>query len=130
MNRIVQIKMFNDILDQFFGYLESNFPIFKSDIIITKSSVDFLRKNNPRLVVEQFMKYTSPYSKQIFSCDETFFINFEKNFTKTQLTTDNILAGLKIKNMWISPDISDKQKAYIWLYFQKLIKAGEKVLLL
>jgi hypothetical protein len=43
------------------------------------------------------------------------------------LTTDNILFGSKIRNIWMSRDITDNQKAHIWLYFQKLLKAGEKV---
>lgn len=128
MNKIVQIKIFNDILDQFFEYLENNFPYFKSDIILTKSATVFIRNSNPRLVVEQFMSLVSPYQQQIFDCNENFFLDFENNLTKSGLTVDNVLAGMKIKNMWLSEEITDRQKAYIWLYFQKLLKAGEKVI--
>jgi hypothetical protein len=128
MNKIVQIKIFNDILDQLFDFLESNFPFFKSDLVLTRSTIDFIRKSNPRLVVEQFMTYVDAYKKQIFDCNEDFFMNFESNLSPNDLTSENILVGMKIKNMWQSPDTSDKQKAYIWLYFQKLIKAGERVI--
>lgn len=128
MNKIIQIKIFNDILDQFFEYLENNFPYFKSDIILTKSTTVFIRNSNPRLVVEQFMNLVSPYQQQIFDCNEDFFLDFEKNLNKSDLTGDNLLAGMKIKNMWLSEEITDHQKAYIWLYFQKLLKAGEKVI--
>ena len=51
MSKIVQIKIFNDILDQFLDYLENNFLMFKSDIILTRSTVDFIRRSNPRLVI-------------------------------------------------------------------------------
>ena len=69
MNKIVQIKIFNDILDQFFEFLETNFPFFKSDIMLTRSTAEFIRRSNPRLVVEQFMSLVGPYNQQIFECD-------------------------------------------------------------
>lgn len=128
MNKIVQIKIFNDILNQFFNYLENTFPACKSDLLITKNAIQFIRNSNPRLIIEQFMKLLTPYRKQIYECDEDFFLNFESNFLQADLTSENILHGMKIKKVWMSPDTTDKQKAYIWLYFQKLLRAGENVL--
>ena len=128
MSKIVQIKIFNDILDQFFDYLETHFLIFKSDIILTKSTVDFIRRSNPRLVVEQYMSYVSPYEKYIFECDEQFFFNFDINLQQIGLTSDDILFGNKIRNIWLSSDTNDNQKAHIWLYFQKLLRAGKRVM--
>ncbi len=125
MNRIVQIKIFNNLLDQFFTFLEDSFPLFKSDIMLAKSTTEFIRNSNPRLVVEQFMGIVTPYTKHIFSCNEEFFIDFERNL---DVRSENLLSGMKIRNMWLSDDITDKHKAYIWMYFQKLIKAGEKVM--
>lgn len=127
MNKIVQIKIFNDILDQFFDYLEVNFPDFRSDLLLTRSTTEFIRNSNPRLVVEQFMTSVIPYQNEIFSCNENFFLNFENNLNCNDLTTENILVGMKIKKMWLSSDTSQTKKAWIWLYFQKLLKAGEKV---
>lgn len=131
MNKIVQIKIFNDILDQFFGYLENEFSYFRSDIILTKSSIEFIRKSNPRLVVEQFLEYVSPYSKQITECDDDFFLNFEQNMG---LDKDNILYGLKLKSFWVensnqNPEKTLRQKATIFYYFQKLLKSASKVVL-
>jgi hypothetical protein len=125
MNRIVQIKIFNDILDQFLSFLESNFPLFKSDVMLARSTTEFIRNSNPRLVVEQFMTIVNPYKKQIFSCSEDFFLDFERNLN---VTSDNLLSGVKIRKMWVSDEITDTHKAYIWMYFQKLIRAGEKVI--
>lgn len=127
MSKIVQIKIFNDLLDQFFDFLETNFKLFKSDIMLTRSSIEFLRKGNPRMVVEQFMQNVAPFKTQIYECDEQFFLDFENNL-KQHLDSENMLVGMRIKNMWKSPDITETQKAYIWLYFQKLLKAGEKVI--
>ena len=131
MNKIVQIKVFNDILDQFFMYLENEFDFFRSDIILTKSSIDLIRKSNPRLVVEQFLEYVTPYSKQIMECDDDFFLNFEQNMS---LDKDNLLYGLKLKSFWTdtlhqNPEKTLRQKATMFYYFQKLLKSASKVVL-
>jgi len=124
MSKIVQIKIFNDILDQFLDYLDENFKFFKSDLILIRNTMEFIRRSNPRLVVEQYMSYVGPYKKYIFNCDEEFFINFDTNLKQIGLTSDNIIFGSKIRNIWLSDSITTTQKAYIWLYFQKLLKAG------
>lgn len=131
MNKIIQIKVFNDVMDQFFEYMENEFPYFRSDIVLTKSSIDLLRRSNPRLVVEQFIQYISPYSTQIIECDEDFFLNFEQNMG---LDKDNILYGLKLKSIWLDranhdPENTLRQKATIFHYFQKLLKCASKVML-
>lgn len=126
MSKIVQIKIFNDILDQFLDYLENNFSFFKSDIVFIKSTVEFIRKSNPRLVVEQYMDYVGPYKDYILKCDENFFLNF--NLQQTGANIENQIFGNKIRNIWISNDINDNQKAHIWLYFHKLLKAGSKLM--
>lgn len=124
MSKIVQIKIFNDILDQFLDYLDENFKFFRSDLILIRNTMEFIRRSNPRLVVEQYMSYVGPYKKYIFNCDENFFINFDTNLKQIGLTSDNIVFGSKIRNIWVSDSITTTQKAYIWLYFQKLLKAG------
>jgi len=129
MSKIAQIKKFNDILDQLFNYLEDTFPFYKSDIILTKNSIHFIRKSNPRLVVEQFLQYVQPYSEQIFSCDEDFFMNFEQNMSLDQ---ENMLYGLKLKSLWLENGNTDtnkslREKAYIFDYFMKLLKAAALV---
>lgn len=127
MSKINQIKKFNNILDQLFNYLEDTFLFYKSDIILTKNSIHFIRKSNPRLVVEQFLQYVQPYSEQIFSCDEDFFMNFEQNMSLDQ---ENMLYGLKLKSLWIqNTNISQTlyQKARIFDYFQKLLNSATLV---
>lgn len=125
MSRFVQIKIFNDVLEQFFDYLTDNFSDYKSDIILARTATEFVRNSNPRLVVEKFMSSVLPYKKYVFDCNESFFLdqNFDHN-----LDTDNVMTAMKIKNIWTSHETTERQKAYIWLFFQKLIKAGEKVM--
>lgn len=125
MSLIIHIKIFNDILDQFFNYLEHEFDEFKSDIILTRTGVEFIRKNNPRLVVEQFVTMIEPFKQYIFDCDEDFFLNFK--LLDDSVSNENSLLCMKVKKIWVSDNITDTQKAHIWLYFQKLIKAGEKI---
>jgi hypothetical protein len=131
MNKIAQIKIFNDLMDQFFEYMEDEFPYFRSDILLTKSSIDLIRKGNPRLVVEQFIQYIYPYSTQIMECDEEFFLNFEHNMG---LNKENLLYGLKLKSIWLANSNQDseiilRQKATIFYYFQKLLKCASKIML-
>lgn len=123
MNRILQIKNFNGLLEQFFDFLEDTFPDHRSDIILTRTTADFIRKGNPRLVVEQFMENMKPFKTYIFDCNEDFFLNFE--ISKLELSKENFLFGMKLKQMWVSNNVTDLDKAKVFYYFQKLIKAGE-----
>ena len=74
------------------------------------------------------MIYVGPYERYIFNCDEEFFYNFDINLKQLGLTTDNILFGNKIRNIWMSDNITTTQKAFIWLFFQKLLRAGKNVI--
>jgi len=114
MNKIIQIKIFNGILDQFFEFLEDSFPIYRADILLTKNATEFVRKSNPRLVVEQFMNQVTPYKEHIFNCDEDYFLHYNANGELI----------IKIKQIWKSNEITELDKAKIFYYFQKLIKSG------
>ena len=127
MNTIVHIKIFLDLLEQFFVFLEKNFTLYRSDIILTKTGVDFLKKSNPRLVVEQYVISIKPYKDELFDCNENFFLDYEKNLELNGLGDHETTLVSKIKDLWESQGITDNQKAYIWLYLQKLYLAGEKI---
>lgn len=128
MNTIVQIKEFNEVLDKFFNFIDSNFPLFKSELILVKSQTEFLRRNNPRLVVEKIIKPLIPFKKQLMECDEKFFLDYEKMIDKNDVSKKDLIKIMKIKNIWNSPNTTDKQKAYLWYYLQNLIKTGERVI--
>jgi hypothetical protein len=130
MNKILYIKIFNDILDQFFDFLEKSFPDSRSDLILTRNTIEFLRKNNPRLVVEEFMNYIKPYEKQIFKCDEDFFLNFEPIIPESLRNKENMLLGSRLKSIWLSLRPNDDiKKASVFYYFQKLIRSGDKCMI-
>lgn len=127
MNKIIHIKLFNNILDNLFDYLETTFPIFKSDILLARTTTNLIRSSNPRLVVEQFMQYVGPYSQKIFACDEDFFLNFERDqHLKKSMGSKNLLFGMKLRDIWLSIDTTEIEKASVFLYFQKLLTAGGK----
>jgi len=121
MNKFIQIKNFNGLIDRFFDFLDDSFPDFRSDFILARSTMEFVRKSNPRLVVEQYMNNIKPFRKYISECDEDFFLNLEIS----GLSKDDFMLGAKLKQIWASGKITQKQKAMVFYYFQKLIEAGE-----
>ena len=127
MNKLVETKVFLDLLGQFFDYLEENYTMFKSDLILTRMPTNLLIKSNPRLVVEQFMDYMLPYSEHITECNDSFFLNFD-NLINQDTPKNNIMFATRIKSIWIAKGTTDNEKARIWLFFQRLLKAGKRAI--
>jgi hypothetical protein len=127
MNKLVETKVFFDLLGQFFDYLEENYTMFKSDLILTRMTTNLLIKSNPRLVVEQFMDYMLPYSEHITECNDSFFLNFD-NLINQDTPKNNIMFATRIKSIWIAKGTTDNEKARIWLFFQRLLKAGKRAI--
>ena len=125
MNIIIHVNTFNELLSQFLQFLETNVNSCRSDLILFKTTVDILKRSNPRLVVTNFMDNVIPYKKEIMNCNEIFFLNFEKNLNEDHKSGDNLLQGMKLRKIWTS-DINENCKARIFVYFHKLIKIGEK----
>jgi hypothetical protein len=124
MNVMIHVNTFNVLLSQFLSFLETNVSSCKSDLILAETTINILKRSNPRLVVTQFMDTVLPYKQEIINCNENFFLNFEKNL-KADINSDNVLQGMKLCKIWQS-DIDEKCKARIFVYFHKLIKIGEK----
>jgi hypothetical protein len=124
MSKLVQIKIFNQILDNFFDFLQDIFVYLKSDIILSRTTTDFIRRANPRMVVETFMEYTRPYSKQLFECDETFFLGLN---IENVVEKDYLNFGEKIKRVWLDPNTTQVHKAMVFQFFHKLLSVGAKV---
>ena len=126
MNKLINVHVFNDLLDQLLEFLDDSFSHYRSDIILAKTTLDMLRKSNYRLVVIQFKKYIEPYTKQINDCDENFFINAAANVNLKDQNQDFFLKSMKIKNIWLAPTTTKKQKAIIFYYFQQLLITSSK----
>lgn len=119
MSPLIYIKIFNDILDNFFGFLEKNYSSQSGNLTLAKGSIYVIRGSNPRLLVEQFALNVGVYHKQIFECNEEFFLN-----DKSVGSEFNFTDVLQLKSVWL--ESSELQKANIWYYLQKLIKASQK----
>ena len=125
MSTLVYVKIFNDILDQFLEQLENDFHFLRADISLTKTTVRLIRHGNPRMVVEGFMSYAGKYRQQIQDCDEDFFLDYKKNL-KDSLTDETLMFSDKLKRVWTAPDTTQVQKAMVFMYLQKLLKAGDR----
>lgn len=128
MNKIIQVKIFNGLLDNFFDFLETISIDLQSDIILTRTTISFIRKSNPRLVVQQFMEYSCNYRREIQNCNESFFLNYQHtdNFNvNTEYVNGNLI--LKLKTIWQTLD--KRQKATVFYYLNKLLNAGDKCLI-
>ena len=88
-----------------------------NDLKTLKKSFEFLKKSNPRKIVDLFKIYVLPYSEEIKNSDEQFFLN--ENYDHITHGTDNgFTITSKIKNLW--PELSDNNKQTIWKYFDIL----------
>ena len=104
--------------------------LFPSDTVLefTKTSINFMKKNNPRKVQQIFNNYVSKYETQIINKEERFFIT--KDFIKEDLESDcqdvdyarNIM--LNLKKYWKLIDTESKEN--IWKYLQVLVVLNKK----
>lgn len=131
MTQIIHINTFNNVLDEFINYIDLRFDHLKYDIFLTKNALSLLRIGNPKLVIEQFLEYALPYESQIFDCNEEFFLNLSSEDIQTEFNSfglsflNNNLFASKLRKIWLSPDMSEIDKAKVFYYFQKLIIIGK-----
>jgi hypothetical protein len=120
------LKAFTQQLDNLVSNLCKLFPT-DADLAVTKTSISFLIKTNPRKLQQIFNKHISIYSTQILGKNEKFFQN--TNFVELESKNiDNIAYANKImsnlKKYW---NIIDKEsKNNIWKYLQVLIILNNK----
>jgi hypothetical protein len=105
------IGAFNDMMEQFLHELVLTFP---NEPAMKKYQMSFemLRKANVRAVMETFMKDIGPYSQQLMSMDDKFFIENPEVFTE-----------FKLNNIW-NDSLSQSTKNTIWKYLQTLYMLG------
>ena len=123
-NTLIQTKCFLTLLDEFYDFLEMKLPLFRSDIILTRTYSDTMKAGNPRIVVNQFMGALKPFETKIMNCDEHFFLDFERNI---KLEKEIQMIGARLKKYWLSEDLTIQDRAYIWGYIQGLLKIGNKI---
>ena len=70
---MASVTAFNDMMGQFLVELHKTFPEEKG-LKKCLSAFDLMKEANPRLVVDGFMNGVAPYTEQISSKDDSFFI--------------------------------------------------------
>ena len=110
---IARIDLFNKILLDTVNFLMIKFPNDK-DISYSQYQIEFASKNSPRYVFNEIMTYIPPYIDQINKKDENFFLQLS--------STDKDLKGFKLHDKWVF--LSEKEKDYMFVQFQKLVKLG------
>jgi hypothetical protein len=76
-----------------------------------------LKKTNPRLVVDGFMKGVTPYADKISAKDEKFILE--------EIEKIDLLKDLNIKSYW--DRMSPNTKAATWQYLQTLYMLGTTI---
>lgn len=112
------ISAFNDMMQQFLDELVLTFPDekgFKS----FQSNFQILRKTNPKLPMNNFMKSITPHVSHVMQRDETFF--------RDHADTIPFMKTLNIASVW-TDDLSETTKATIWQYLQTLFVLASTIM--
>lgn len=119
-----QLTAFNSQLINFIEYLNTKFP----DNVQMKSygtSIELVKKVNPRKLVEGFHQYVYPFKDKIMNNNESFFM--EKDYNEDMGgTSDSMLEAIQLKSLWGTIDLDVKNQ--IFRYFQLLCLLTEKTL--
>ena len=113
---MASVSAFNDMLSQFLVELHKTFPD-ETGIKKMTASFEMLKKTNPRLVVDGFMKGVTPYADKISAKDEKFILE--------EIEKIELLKDLNIKSYW--DRMSPNTKAATWQYLQTLYMLGTTI---
>ena len=113
---MASVTAFNDMLSQFLVELHRTFPDEKGIKKMT-TSFEMLKKTNPRIVVEGFMKGVSPYADKISAKDEKFILE--------EIETIDMLEDLNIKSYWNR--MTPNTRSATWQYLQTLYMLGTTI---
>lgn len=108
------VTAFNEMMNQFLTELIQTFPEEKA---MKKYLLAFemAKEANARMVLNEFMKSVGPYSQQIMSRDERFFIEHNSEIP--------FVNELNLKEHW-TDQLSESTKGAIWQYMQTLYLMG------
>lgn len=108
-----------DMMKQFLDELEQSFPEVNG-VKLYKERFEFLRKANPRQVVEKYMTRMQPYSDKLMNKDEEFFKTFAEDET-------SIIHRIGLSGHFKNGEVSENTKAAIWQYLQTLYVLGTTI---
>lgn len=129
---------FNEQMMNFLGELRGLFPEDKH-LETLYHTIGFMKKTNPREIMNQFDKYVYKFKKQIIEKDEAFFLSMKVNDNAIQQiidthnlgqkninTEDAISKIMNIKHVWTSEKLTLADKDAIWAYFRVFIYLCDK----
>jgi hypothetical protein len=116
MASIEYVKVFNQVMDEFFNELIDIFPE-ESKIKVNYNLFQTLVKSNIRKPCTDFMHGSIPYLEKIAMRDEEFFTGEDK---------PSLLSSMNIEKLW-TPDLSENTKNAIWKYIKTFFTIGVKV---
>ena len=93
------------------------------DIKMAKTSIDTMKRMNPRMVFTTFYQFVYPFKDQILNRNEDFFLNMD--FSKIAGgEASNMMTVMNLKKYWGT--MTDQTKECMWQYFGVLIILCEK----
>jgi hypothetical protein len=107
------VKIFNQLIDEFFIELINIFPE-EPKIKVRHTMFQTLVKANAKRPCVEFMTKSMPYLEKIAMRDDQFFTGADKPF---------ILDALNFEGLWRS-GISENTKKAIWKYIQSFFAIG------
>jgi len=114
---ISYIKIFNQIVDEFFRELIEIFPE-ESKIKVQYNLFQTLCKTNIKKVCNDFMFGSLPYLEKICMKDEDFFKGKER---------PSFLNSMGFENIW-TDSLSENTKNAIWNYIKSFLTIGSKII--
>ena len=114
-------QQFYTNLDRFLNELIQSFPYEKQSFRSAQAKINVMNSFDTNKLIQNWTSIVSPYKNQLFSKDESFFLNN----TLSQNKDDSELIN-KIKNIWTNDkNISTNTKNAIFDYVILLTKLAE-----
>jgi len=103
--------------------LENLFPE-ENDIKTYKNNLLFLKKTNPRSMVNYFKQYINPYIQYIELRDERFFLGlpYDESMGGDKYS---MMKAIEFKKLW--GNMSEQSKIACWQYFEILLALSNKL---
>jgi hypothetical protein len=115
MSNIQLVKIFNQVMDEFFTELQRMFPE-DNKIRTTHDMFKTICKMNIRKPCNEFITGSYPYLEKIAMKDEDFFLSDKK---------PDLLNKLNMDKIWIQ--MSDNSKDAVWKYIKSFFNIGIQV---
>lgn len=125
MTEVSSLGKFNKTVEQFMDALIERYDYhnyFGKELMKAKEKFLLLKRVNPQIVIEAFLKFVYPYKSQIMNEEEDFFAN--KNYQEDTDKEDHLVKVLKIKELY-ETDMDDNTKSTIFTFFKVLIILSE-----